>query len=62
MIVTVGGVSAVTVRVAAPLVAVPMAFVATHRNVEPLSADWAFVRVYDVAVAPVMSAPLRCHR
>src|SRR5881628_271625 len=59
--VPVGGASVVTVRVAAALVALPAALVTTTRNCAPLSANVGAGRVYVSAVAPAMSAPLRCH-
>src|ERR1051325_1372276 len=61
VMVTVGGMFAVTVNVAALLVAEPTALVTTARKVAPLSVVATDAMVKLAAVAPAMLAPLRCH-
>ena len=53
--------AALTVSVAAALVALPTEFATTQRNVEPLSAVVVAGVVDDVPVAEAMFAPFFCH-
>jgi hypothetical protein len=53
--------AAVTVSVAALLIALPVEFVTTTRNVDPLFAVVVAGVVSLAAVAPLMAAPFICH-
>jgi hypothetical protein len=52
---------AVTVRVAALLVTLPLELLTTTLNCAPLSAEVLAGVLYVAAVAPLIAAPLFCH-
>ena len=61
MIVPVGAPLVLTVSTASLLSTLPKSFVTLARNRAPLSGAVTEAMVRSCAVAPAMSAPLRCH-